>query len=160
VAPACDDENVMTGDSPWVASEHFLRASSSDVLADQPHIKSHEKFRVSRVSGPSSPYLHFGDSVAFVPASTGGFLHALGSADDFMVGKASTRGTCGAWRLVNPANPSSTGMVRVNDEVAFRSCHGRYMYRQSSSDVRAHLTTISAAAKWRLLSLPLGAKVD
>jgi len=133
----------------------YMRADNSphDVLADQDHIEVQEKFWIDRVTGTDS-VLRYGDRVAFMTHDFY-YLRALPAANNWSVDKSTTRGETEIWTIVNANSPTSTGSpVIVNDEVAFRSSFGRYLYRGTDENVRAHNVNIQALEKWRLLWLP------
>lgn len=141
------------------ASSHFMRADDSphDVLADQDHIESQERFWIDPMVSKDK-FLSYGDSVTFMTQDFY-WLRALDGANDWAVDKSVFRDTWETWVIVNANNPSSTGRVQVNDEVAFRSVHGRYLYRGTDGNVRAHNTLIQSLEKWRILWLPYGETV-
>ncbi|HKO49079.1 MAG TPA: M12 family metallopeptidase [Polyangiaceae bacterium] len=138
----------------------YMRADDSphDVLADQDHIEVQEKFWIDRVTG-SDTNLRYGDQVAFMTHDYY-YLRALPSGNNWSVDKATTRGAAETWTIVKANSPTSVGgLVYVNDEVAFRSSYGRYLYRGTDENVRAHNVNIGSREKWRLLWLPFSGGV-
>jgi hypothetical protein len=133
----------------------YMRADDTphDVLADQNHIEVQEKFWIDRVSGSDS-VLRYGDRVAFMTHDFY-YLRALPSGNNWVVNKSTTLGEPETWTIVKANSPTTTGSpVIVNDEVAFRSTYGRYLYRGTDENVRAHNLNIESREKWRLLWLP------
>ncbi|HEX6277774.1 MAG TPA: hypothetical protein VFZ53_32250 [Polyangiaceae bacterium] len=133
----------------------FMRSDDDpdDILADNDHIQGHQKFWIDRVSGVDG-LLRYGDQVGFMSHDYF-YLKAMPGGSNWMVTKTIPLGATETWTIVKANDPTSTGgLVRVNDEVAFRSFYGRYLYRGTDEDVRAHNVNIESREKWRLLWLP------
>jgi hypothetical protein len=140
------------------ASGRFLRArpGGGDVIADQSHLRSHQSLRIVDASPFNYDVVWYGDEVHLM-SRDGYKLRALSSSSNWAVDQTTNSGSAERWVIVNANDPSRTGPVRINEEVAFRSTYGRYLYRQSdNSNVRAHNTAIQALEKWRILWLPFG----
>jgi hypothetical protein len=143
------------------ATGHFIGVHGSDVRAEHGHVKNEQKFWIDKFSGAGTE-LRYGDTVCIMTPDFF-YLRALTGSSDWKIDKVTNVNGCPSdarWVLVNVASPSSTGFVRVNDEIAFRSVYDRYLYRQTNNNVRAHNTAIQRLEKWRILWLPFGARVD
>jgi hypothetical protein len=143
------------------ASGHFLRArfNGGDVDANQGHVRGGQQLKISDASGNNYPTVFYHDVVR-IESRDGRFLRALTSSNNWSVDLSTIDGSWERWVIVNANDPNKTGPVRINEEVAFRSVHGRYLYRQGDNgNVRAHNTAIQSLEKWRILWLPFGEDV-
>jgi hypothetical protein len=80
-------------------------------------------------------------------------MRAGTSSQGWIVNTQSSAGNYEKWTLVDPTNTSSIAPVDWNEQVAFRSAHGRYLMSHASGQLTQQSFIGSANERWRLLFL-------
>src|SRR5262245_5902257 len=141
---------VRTGDRVGIRAwdGRFLSNSDdNDVSAYRPHLRAWEELTiVDAINGTTGQTLHYGDTVA-LRTWNGRFVKAESDGDG--VATAPHMQAYEKYRLFDPRNRASTGVVRVGEPVAFRTAHDRYLSGyHGDAKQKNHL---EAWEEWRIL---------